>query len=143
MDSKWLQEVTTALTQANLHVVLTSPDSIEKKWINFEAGAAHVRGIPIIPLCHSGLTPAQLPVPLSESEGLTLSADGGFERFSHQAIAVVLGSHCPPVDFDEYAREVAAFETEYVKKRHAVEGAVLARLVGRNRSQPEGALHFQ
>ena len=118
VGSKWLDEVTTALSNANLHVVLASPESVKRNWINFEAGAAHVRGVPIIPLCHSGLTPPQLPVPLSESEGLVLSGRSGFERF-YGAIAAALGSRLPAVDYAAYGREVSAFETEYEKQRQA------------------------
>jgi hypothetical protein len=110
--SKWLDEVTSALKEAHLHVVLASPDSVERKWINFEAGAAHLRGVPIIPLCHSGLEPAQLPVPLSESQGLVLSDAGKFRKF-YDAIANALGSKTPDVDYEHYAREVEAFEREY------------------------------
>jgi hypothetical protein len=124
--SQWLDEVTAALNQATLHVVLASPDSIERKWINFEAGAAHVRGVPIIPLCHSGLTPAQLPVPLSESQGLVLSDDSGFRRF-YGAIARALGSDLPDVDYAAYAREVADFEAAY-RDRNGVADA--ARTLG-------------
>jgi hypothetical protein len=39
VGSKWLHEVTNALNKANLHVVLASPESVRRKWINFEAGA--------------------------------------------------------------------------------------------------------
>src|SRR5262249_4717923 len=120
--SKWLAEVTDALKKADLHVVLASPDSLEQKWINFEAGAAHVRGIPILPLCPSGLAPAQLPVPLSESEGLALSADGQFERF-YEAIATKLGSTLPPANFAAYIGDVTKFEANYEKKRKAVAAA--------------------
>jgi hypothetical protein len=120
--SKWLDEVTSALNRANLHVVLASPDSIERKWINFEAGAAHVRGVPIIPLCHSGLAPAQLPVPLSESEGLVLSDESGFARF-YAAIARALGSDVPIVDFTKYGREVSGFEADYAKRNRVADAA--------------------
>jgi hypothetical protein len=116
VGSKWLDEVTSALNKANLHVVLASQESVKRKWINFEAGAAHVRGVPIIPLCHSGLAPAQLPVPLSESEGLVLSGKAGFERF-YDAIAAKLGSRLPQVDYVAYAREVLAFERDYERQR--------------------------
>jgi hypothetical protein len=116
VGSKWLDEVTSALKEADLHVVLASPDSIERKWINFEAGAAHVRGVPIIPLCHSGLTPAQLPVPLSESEGLVLADESGFERF-YRAIAQKLGSDLPQVDYVSYRHEVASFEREHANRK--------------------------
>ncbi len=118
VGSKWLEEVTAALNRTNLHVVLASPESVERKWINFEAGAAHVRGIPILPLCHSGLIPAQLPVPLSESEGLVLSREAGFRRF-YEAIAKELQSNVPAVDYVAYGQEVSAFEVEYEKERQA------------------------
>ena len=122
VGSKWLDEVTSALNAAHLHVVLASPDSVERKWINFEAGAAHVRNVPIVPLCHSGLTPAQLPVPLSESEGLVLSDEKGFERF-YAAIAAALGSKVPEVDFAAYTREVVAFERRYEEQRQLATAA--------------------
>ena len=122
VGSKWLDEVTTALNQATLHVVLASPDSVKRKWINFEAGAAHVRGIPIIPLCHSGLTPAQLPVPLSVSEGLLLSSESGFKRF-YAAIAHALGSDVPDVNYAEYAQDVSEFEADYAKQRKSADFA--------------------
>jgi hypothetical protein len=120
--SQWLDEVTSALNETNLHVVLASPESIERKWINFEAGAAHVRGVPIIPLCHSGLTPAQLPVPLSESQGLVLSEDSGFRRF-YAAIARALGSDIPDVDYAAYGREVAGFEAAYRDRKRVADAA--------------------
>lgn len=122
VGSKWLDEVTTALNRANLHVVLASPDSVKRKWINFEAGAAHVRGVPIIPLCHSGLTPPQLPVPLSAYEGLMLSSESGFRRF-YSAIAGTLGSNLPSVDYAAYAREVSAFQAEYAEQRRKADFA--------------------
>jgi hypothetical protein len=120
--SKWLDEVTSALKEEDLHVVLASPDSVERKWINFEAGAAHVRGVPIIPLCHSGLTPAQLPVPMSESEGLILSGESGFRRL-YAAIAHALSSDVPDVDFAKYAAEVTSFEVSH-KNRNKVANSV-------------------
>ena len=55
---------------ADFHLILCSQDATSRPWIQFEAGAAHLRGIPIVPLCHGGITCAQLPVPLSEYEGI-------------------------------------------------------------------------
>ena len=120
--SKWLDEITSALKQADLHVVLASPAAIERKWINFEAGAAHVRGIPIIPLCHSGLTPAQLPVPLSESQGLVLADPSGFRRF-YAAIARALESDVPDVDYAAYGGDVAVLEVELAERNKVADGA--------------------
>jgi hypothetical protein len=44
--------------------------SIKRNWINFELGAIWIRGvqatrIPAIPLCHSGVSPKDLPPPLN------------------------------------------------------------------------------
>lgn len=113
---KWLREITEALQRANLHVILCSKEATLRPWIQFEAGAAHLRGIPIIPLCHSGLICAQLPVPLSEYEGVEISEPEGLAAF-YRAIANVLGSDVPKIDFRAFADEVAAFEIEYGKQR--------------------------
>ena len=116
VGSKWLSEVNTALNRASVHVILCSPESVARPWIQFEAGAAQIRGIPIIPICHSGLTPAQLPVPLSEWEGVNAASASGTRKF-YDSIAKLLGSDVPIVDFEAYASEIATFEAEYKAKR--------------------------
>lgn len=107
----WLSEVIEGLRQSHFHIVVCSSESVRRPWINYEAGAARVRDVPIVPVCHSGLTPAQLPVPLSESEGGTFT-DGSFLRKLYGRIAVLLGSSVPEVDFDVYAKEFAELEAE-------------------------------
>ena len=44
--AKWLTEVMEGLQRANLHLILCSPDATSRPWIQFEAGAAHLRQIP-------------------------------------------------------------------------------------------------
>ena len=116
VGSKWLSEVTTALSKASIHIVLCSSESVNRPWINFEAGAAQIKGIPIIPVCHSGLGPAQLPVPLSESEGIDASSAEGIRKL-YDSVSGMLGSEVPNVNFQTYAEEVAAFEREYRTQR--------------------------
>lgn len=113
---KWLSEVTQALQRADLPLILCSKEATLRPWIQFEAGAAHLRGIPIIPLCHSGLTCAQLPVPLSEYEGVQLSEVEGLIAL-YRTIANALGSSIPDIDFQAFAKEIALFEAEYVTQR--------------------------
>ncbi|MGI8959179.1 MAG: toll/interleukin-1 receptor domain-containing protein [Bryobacteraceae bacterium] len=113
--SKWLSEVTTALNKANLHLILCSDEAVGRPWINFEAGAAHLRGIPLIPLCHSGLKPAQLPVPLSEYEGIVATEQDGLVSL-YRVIADALGSGIPEINFERFAAEVAALEAEYQQR---------------------------
>jgi hypothetical protein len=115
VGSKWLSEVNTALGRAAIHVILCSPESVTRSWIQFEAGAAQIRGIPIIPICHSGLTPAQLPVPLSEWEGINAAGASGMQKL-YASISRFLGSDIPSVNLEAYASEIVAFEAEYQAK---------------------------
>lgn len=121
---KWLDEMTAALTTSHLHAVLCSPDALTRHWISFETGAAHLRGIPLIPMCHSGLEPQQLPVPLSEFEGVLLCrpdstpgnrSETGFARF-YRAIASLLGSKMPVADFEQYEKELVALEHSHARE---------------------------
>src|SRR5687768_10966759 len=67
---EWLKSIDEALQESAVMLILCSPSSIRRPWINFEAGAAWMRKIPLIPLCHAGLTPGDLPAPLSFRHGL-------------------------------------------------------------------------
>jgi hypothetical protein len=114
--TKWLSEVTQALHRANLHLILCSQEATQRPWIQFEAGAAHLRGIPIIPLCHSGLTGAQLPVPLSEYEGVQICEPDGLIAL-YRSIANALESSTPDIDFQAFGKEMASLEAEYMKQQ--------------------------
>lgn len=70
MGNKWLDDLSNALEKTGLMIVLCSPFSVGRPWINFEAGAGWVRGIPVIPVCHTGLKPSSLPVPLNLLSGI-------------------------------------------------------------------------
>ena len=78
--SKWLDEVDKALKSADLQIVLCSKESVGRPWVNFEAGAVWLRGIPVIPLCHSGLKPDNLPVPLGLLESIECSQPEGLQK---------------------------------------------------------------
>src|ERR1700722_15407363 len=55
--AEWLRSIEKALHDCAVFVVLCSPESVRRPWINFEAGAAWMRDIPLIPVCHAGLLP--------------------------------------------------------------------------------------
>jgi hypothetical protein len=129
---KWLDDLTTALNASDLHAVLCSPESLTRHWVSFETGAAHLRGIPLIPLCHSGLDPNQLPVPLSAFQGVRLCDPAGVTpdaetgmKALYKAIAEALGSKIPEVDFQGYERQLAALEQTYASEHGRLrEGSV-------------------
>src|SRR5262245_419366 len=69
----WLKSIRDALQKSDLMLILCSPSSIHRPWVNFEAGAAWMRNIPLIPLCHAGLTLRDLPAPLSFRQAVLLT----------------------------------------------------------------------
>lgn len=109
--TQWVEEIVKALSRAQLHIVICSRNSVARPWINFEVGATTVRGVPVIPLCHSGLLYRQLPVPLSAAEGGVLTDPSGLQKV-YLLIAKLLGSGVPKVDFVAYAAEFERIEKE-------------------------------
>ena len=114
---RWLEEVVKGLQEADLHIIICSNYSMYRPWINYEAGASRVRGTPIVPLCHSGLNPDQLPVPLSESEGGVLTTASTLQKL-YGRIAQRIGSIIPAVDFEKYVNEFQALEKELATLEH-------------------------
>src|SRR6185369_15401154 len=66
----WLQCIEGALGQADVVIVLCSRASVQRPWVQFELGAAWMRKLLIIPVCHSGMKVVDLPMPLSTRDGV-------------------------------------------------------------------------
>ena len=128
---EWLRSVEEALGDCTIFVILCSPESIRRPWINFETGAAWMRKIPIIPLCHSGLQPRDLPMPLSLRQGIALNDSDGLRRF-YARVAKVLNCDAPSQDFNRLAGELAP--PEAAQKGHSSEAI---RDLDRNRGVQE------
>ncbi len=80
VGEKWLLSIEQALADCVALVVLCSHESKSRPWINFEAGAAWIRNVPVIPVCHGGLQPNELPLPLSLRAGIIASESDGLSR---------------------------------------------------------------
>ena len=108
----WLDQVRKSLHKAAFELLLCSRVSVTRPWVNFEAGGAWLKGIPIIPVCHSGFLTAELPQPFSALHAVEASQKNGLERIYHR-IATTVGVEIPEVDFEEIIREVKVFEASY------------------------------
>jgi hypothetical protein len=104
--TKWLDTVTARLRQAKAMLVLASPRSVQRPWVNFEAGAAWIRDIPVIPLCHSGMTPSTLPQPLQALQGKQLLSSVDLDD-ALAALAGALECDTPEVDTSVLAQKLA------------------------------------
>lgn len=112
MGQRWLDNITTALKSCAVEVILCSPQSIRRPWINFEAGAGWVREIPVIPLCHSGIEPSQLPMPLNLLQAAKAGEVSSL-KLIFPVLANALGAKCPNADFSPFTDFVKEFETKY------------------------------
>ena len=105
--SRWLEQIDKALGDTRIFIILCSPISVARPWINFEAGCAWIKRIPIIPVCHSGLTTSDLRPPISTFQGLNVE-DQGFPKQLLQALAKYLGvSRIPTIDYGALKEQLA------------------------------------
>lgn len=118
--SKWLVGVEKALKSADVQITLCSEESIGRPWVNFEAGAVWLRGIPLIPLCHSGIKPDDLPVPFNMLEGFECSHAPGLQKL-YDVVAKILGVRTPATDLQKVVSEMNAFEKKYIEQRSECE----------------------
>lgn len=141
LGKKWLDQITDALSNCNILIVICSPASVLRPWINFEAGAGWIRKIPVIPICHSGMTPATLPIPLK----LLQAGNASEEKIIREIVGIAaLRANCPipSVDLTTYIERVRAFESTYkvddrsIKRRPSIPDAIT--------DQPEDSyFHFR
>ena len=96
-------------------LVLCSKASLNRPWVNFEIGAAWLRKIPIIRMCHSGIGPHELPIPLSLLQGVRASDEAGLERL-YQHVAELLACKAPQANLSGLRAEIEAFERVYSPK---------------------------
>jgi hypothetical protein len=103
---QWLASIERALRDAAVMLIICSPASIRRPWINFEAGAAWMRDIPLIPLCHAGLTPRDLMMPLSVRQGLSLDNSEDLHRL-YARIAAIIPCREPAQSFVDLVGEIS------------------------------------
>ena len=96
----WLDRIRSELDTAEVVVLLLSPTSVTRPWVNFEAGAAWLASKVIVPVCYGGLTRDTLPKPYSGIQALDLREDG-YYLFKSIAHHLKLATP-PPMDFNDY-----------------------------------------
>ena len=104
--NRWLEEITSALQESKLLIILYSPLSKIRPWINFEAGCGWIKEIPIIPICHSGLKLNQIGEPISSFQGLEIDGENFADKF-FGAIAKHSGfPQYPKIDKNQFLQDI-------------------------------------
>jgi hypothetical protein len=100
---EWHQVIKSNLLAADIVVGLLSPIAVTRGWVYTEFGAGWIREVPTIPLCHSGLTPDQLPAPLNSFQGLALTDAVHLEHL-YALVSRSVGCKPPQIDFKTRAQ---------------------------------------
>lgn len=117
----WFEEMMKALQSADILIVLCSPFSVERPWINFEIGAVFQReAAAILPVCHSGLAVGNLQDALSRITGVEAGKEVGLVKL-YTEIASRLGWPQLTINAEEISAQVRRFEAEYMARRAAEE----------------------
>lgn len=111
--TRWLDDITDSLSNCKVELILCSEKSITRPWINFEAGAGWIRNIPVIPLCHSGMEPSELPIPLNMLQAAKLSEVSSL-KLVFPVLAEAINSKTPKLDFADFIEKVKEFEERYM-----------------------------
>lgn len=145
---QWLRGIEDALERCAALLMIVSPKSIARPWVNIEAGAAWMRHIqarrtgtrfPVLPLCHTGLVPGKLPLPWSTFSGASLNEAAGLQ-YLVGTLAEVAGLKAPRPDFASVLAKVQALELEHGTV-NVVRGHI-DRLVEAYSTKPEAFLHM-
>jgi hypothetical protein len=112
LGREWFDTIKKALKSSKAMLVLCSHASITRPWINFEAGAAWSKNVPVLPICHSGMTRGDLPSPLNSLQGIDTRQEDGFELLV-EWIARAIGCSKPAVDYPRIQARIDEFEQSY------------------------------
>lgn len=77
----WVNEIKSALMGMDLLILISSTESLKRPWINFEAGCGWIRGVDILPICHSGQKKDDLPHPINNFQALKIEEENFVQLF--------------------------------------------------------------
>lgn len=102
---QWMEKIEEALCDAQVVIVLCSPDSLKRPWVFFEAGGAFFMRARVIPICLPGLAAGDLPTPLSFLQAYELSRPEHLRQLI-EILAEYAGLMTPEIDAEYDAKRL-------------------------------------
>jgi hypothetical protein len=130
VGSQWDENLLEGMRRATVMLALCSKQSVTQPWINFEVGGAATRGVEIIPLCHSGIAPEQLPAAMTMRQGVTLTNAKSLQRW-YTRLSALIGCRVPSIDFEELAEQFTELEKIYALELQDLEEAAARHTMDR------------
>ena len=121
--TNFLDRIQSALIDCIGAIYLISPSSVIRNWINFELGAVWTRNvlsklsggpdILTIPICHSGISPSELPTPLNNLNAIEANRPDDLNS-AFTSIQYCVGGKGPlRTDFGALAGQISKIEGKY------------------------------
>ncbi len=165
--ANFLSHIETALQKCTAFICLVSPKSVNRNWINFELGAVWLRSIsqispsinlPVIPVCYGGITPAKLPQPINNFNGIvgnnadelkflfqtlqdTLNGRGNLRTDFHQ-LASIFDSYSRKVSSKQAIEEIFSIITSYFHNDQKITFSDIKQRLAENSSIPGFLVHI-
>jgi hypothetical protein len=114
---EWYHHILENLAKARVVLVLLSPDSEERPWINFEAGLGRGQKSRVIPLLFRGLSFDEMQYPLKGLQGYHLQQLGDIL----QEISRRMGTPAGTVDLNSAWEDIQVIQAELPAKSLALE----------------------
>ena len=106
----WLERIREELASSKVVILMLSPESVKRPWVNFEAGAAWLTGKVIIPVCYGDLDKSSLPKPYSNIQALDLADEGYYlVRSIYHHLSPDTG--VPPPGIGDFSAVIAAIDS--------------------------------
>ena len=119
----WLKNIEDALQRASVFLILASPASIVRPWINIEAGAGWLRQLQaqggemkpvyVMPLCHSGQHASKLPKPWDTLNAVECNSIKGLQEILNIVGTTANLTKIPKPNFDVQRGKIADLEMRY------------------------------
>src|SRR5688572_10690136 len=84
LGQNWVVEISDALAKAKLMFVFLSENSVDSRWVLFEAGNAYGKGIPVVPVCLPGFEMKGVPAPLNLMQGFNLHSHASLSNLTRK-----------------------------------------------------------
>lgn len=132
---------------------LISPKSVSRNWINFELGAVWTRNllslkndgpeVPTIPICHSGITPSQLPHPINNLNAINAIEPGGWAGVFNSLQAAVGSKGRLKIDVNTLVEEIAKIEYSYTIEKNLIRALEIIGLINSSQNKNQLASSIQ
>jgi hypothetical protein len=127
----WYRAIVTSVVRASAVIILLSRHSVDRRWINFEAGIAIGAGRPLLPFAIRGLQPIEVGLPLSHRHIRQLSDAVSLEALVRDVAELTKS----PLQQDLMNAESFAMEINDIQARLPVKGILLEPFIHYQRGQ--------